>query len=157
MGVILELCVYRRLDNRMEGLPDDSPRALDLHEKRKRALHDVLDGELALDVVDWGVTDDARPHELVTVVVAVVGPLIVPGLKLLGEKLAEAAVDEVASSVVKWLIAKLRPKQRAKELNDFQVRLPDGTTISCDVPDRSGAITVRFVDGHVAEVAYDGG
>jgi len=35
--------VYRRLDNRAEGLSDDSPRAVELHNRRKKALHDALE------------------------------------------------------------------------------------------------------------------
>jgi hypothetical protein len=53
------LSVYRRLDNRSEGLPDDSPRGLELHNRRKEALHEALVGE-GWEVQDWGVTDGAR-------------------------------------------------------------------------------------------------
>ena len=35
--------VYRRLDNRLEGLDDRSPRALELHNLRGAALHESLD------------------------------------------------------------------------------------------------------------------
>jgi hypothetical protein len=45
MDTHLKLCVYRRLDNRIEGLGDDSPRPLELHNRRKDALHSVFDGE----------------------------------------------------------------------------------------------------------------
>ena len=31
----INLWVYRRLDNRFEGLSDDSPRAIELHIRRK--------------------------------------------------------------------------------------------------------------------------
>jgi hypothetical protein len=52
----VRLRVYRRLDNRFEGLSDDSPRALELHNRRKGALHDVLDSQNGIEVVDWGLT-----------------------------------------------------------------------------------------------------
>jgi hypothetical protein len=155
MGGNIELSVYRRLDNRLEGLPDDSPRARELHQLRQRALHEVLDGEPRLAVLDWGDTDDAQPHELVTILIAVVAqPLVVEGLKFVGEKLAEKAVEEGASSIVKWLIAKLRPKQAAKQVLDFQIRLPDGTTVSCDPPEGSGEITINFRDGKLERIQY---
>ena len=38
MNINLKLGVYRRLDNRAEGLGDDSPRAIELHNRRKKAL-----------------------------------------------------------------------------------------------------------------------
>src|SRR5580658_4277545 len=70
--VEIRLSVYRRLDNRAEGLEDDSPRALELHNRRKDALHQALDGIGAWKIKDWGVTDDTSPHELTEIVLAVV-------------------------------------------------------------------------------------
>lgn len=61
----ITLGVYRRLDNRFEGLSDHSPRALELHNRRKDALHSVLDGDRTIRVMDWGDTDDSHPHEYV--------------------------------------------------------------------------------------------
>jgi hypothetical protein len=55
--------VYRRLDNRAENLPDDSPRALELHNLRKEAMHKALSGVDGLEI-DWGTIDDAKSHEL---------------------------------------------------------------------------------------------
>src|SRR6516225_1353041 len=93
------LGVFRRLDNRTEGLSDDSPRALELHNLRKRALHSVLDGEKGITVLRWGQTDDASPHEFVEIVLAAVAGLtwkyaVVPALTYVGQMLAEKAVEE---------------------------------------------------------------
>jgi hypothetical protein len=155
----LILGVYRRLDNRMEGLSDDSPRALELHNRRKSALHSVLDHEEGVRVLDWGETNDTSPHEFVEVSVVAVASLvlnyaIVPGLKYVGEKLAEKAVDESASELVKWLISKLKLKQEAKEILDFHITLPNGTHIRVDPPDGGATITVTFSDGAVSSVSY---
>jgi hypothetical protein len=64
MLVEIKIFIYRRLDNRKEGLPDDSPRALELHNRRKKALHDAFDGIEGL-TIHWGNTDDTVPHEMV--------------------------------------------------------------------------------------------
>src|SRR5262249_30567039 len=157
----LMLGVYRRLDNRFEGLSDESPRALELHNRRKFALHDVFDRQKEVTVSDWGKTDDTTPHEFVELSIgalasAVFTYAIVPGIKYVGEKLAEKAVDESTSELVKWVISKLRPKQESKELLDFVIRLPDGTQIQVDPPDRNATITIAFAHGAVTSVQYTG-
>jgi hypothetical protein len=126
----MRLLVYRRLDNRFEGLSDDSPRALELHNRRKNALHEVLDEEPGWRVEDWGLTDDSQPHELVELVVAILGSpqfqaVAVPALTFLGGTMVKAAIDEVTSEAVKSLIARLRPKQKQEQILDFEIRLPD--------------------------------
>jgi hypothetical protein len=88
----IKVGVFRRLDNRFENLGDDSPRALELHNRRKEALHEVFDGRKSVEVIDWGQTDDAQPHEFVEIVVgALAVKVFQPGLKFLGQKLAEKA------------------------------------------------------------------
>jgi hypothetical protein len=156
----ITLGVYRRLDNRFEDLSDDSPRALELHNRRKEALHQVFDGDLVLRVTDWGATNDTHPHEyvevslLVAAATAVFNYAIVPGVKWLGLKLAEKAVDTVLSEAAKAVVARLRPEQEAKQVLDFIVTLPDGTQIAVDPPDRSATITIRFADGTLQSVEY---
>jgi hypothetical protein len=161
MDTTLKLGVYRRLDNRLEGLPDDSPRALELHNRRRAALHAVLDTS-DVTVQDWGLTDDTQSHEYVELAIAVGYAIlkyaITPGLKLLGEKLAEKAVDEVSSSVVRWLVSKLRPAQERKEVLDFDIALGGGTHIRVDPPERGEAeIHVSFADGTVSSISYHQG
>jgi hypothetical protein len=147
------------MDNRFEGLSDDSPRALELHNRRKDALHNVLDNEESIEVFDWGQTDDSKPHEIVEITLGALTSTaftyaIVPGFKYVAEKLAAKAVDQAASEVAKWLISKLRPKQESKEILNFQIRLPDGTQIQVDPPDRYAEITITFADGTVSSVKY---
>ena len=97
----IQVGVYRRLDNRFEGLPDDSPRGLELHNTRKEALHEVFDAEESAQVLDWGATDDTHSHEYIELLIGAVATpafqyVVVPGLKFIGQKLAEKAVDETA-------------------------------------------------------------
>ena len=151
--------VYRRLDNRFEGLSDDSPRALELHNRRKEALHDAFDGDPVIRVTNWGETDDSHPHEFVEVALsatatAVFQYAIVPGVKWLGLKLAEKAIDTALGELAKAIVAKLRPKQEAKQLLDFSIKLPDGTTVAVDPPDRYATITINFADGALQSLEY---
>ena len=159
MNSNIKLRVYRRLDNRFEGLSDDSPRALELHNRRKHALHAVFDGDPTIRVTDWGVTDDAQAHEFVDVVLGATVTVvfqyaIVPGVKWLGLKLAEKAVDTALSELAQAVVAKLRPKQEAKQLLDLIIKLPDGTEITVDPPDRFATITINFADGAVQSLKY---
>lgn len=158
MANTVTLGVYRRLDNRTEGFDDDSARALELHNRRKSALHAALESEPGIRVSSWGLTDDVRPHEFVELSIGAVATLVVnyaviPGLKYVGEKLAEKAVDESASALVKWLIAKLRPKQAAKDMLDFEITLPNGTRIRVDPPEGGGTISLSFADGTAVSVS----
>jgi hypothetical protein len=155
----LTLGVYRRLDNRFEGLPDDSPRGLELHERRKRALHDVFGDQKGIAVLSWGDTDDTKSHEWVQLVIGLVGmPVfhyaIVPGLRFVGEKLAEKAVDETTSELVKAVVSWFRPKQEEKKILDFSITLPDKTLITVDPPDRNATIHIQFADGKVESITY---
>jgi hypothetical protein len=162
----IKLEVYRRLDNRFEGFSDDSPLALELHNRRKSALHDVLDGEKSIKVLSWGDTDDKESHELVELVLVPLASAfftyaIVPSLKYVGEKLAEKAIDQGTSEVTTWLISKLRPQQESNKILDFTITLPDGTRIRVDPPDRNGgmapinaAIQIVFKDGAVSSFTY---
>jgi hypothetical protein len=159
MNSIITLGVYRRLENRFEGLSDDSPRALELHNRRKDALHAAFDGDPILQITDWGATDDSRPHEYVEVLLgaaatAVFQYAIVPGVKWLGLKLVEKAVDTALGELAKAVVAKLRPKQDAKQLLDFHITLPDGTRIAVDPPDRDATIRINFADGTLQSLEY---
>jgi hypothetical protein len=153
------LGVYRRLDNRAEGLGDDSPRALELHNLRKDALHEVFDSDPAIRVADWGDTDDIRPHEFVEIVLgatvtSVFRYAIIPGVKWLGKKLAEKAIDATLSEAVKTIFSRLRPKQESKQLLNFVLKLPDGTQIAVDPPDRNATLTIHFADGSIQSAEF---
>jgi hypothetical protein len=155
----LKLGVFRRLDNRLEGLDDNSPRALELHNRRRDALHEVFQASTSVTVLDWGDTDDTAPHEYVELVLGAAGSavfsyVVVPGLKFLGEKLAGAAVDHAASEAVKAIVGWLRPKQEDKKIQDFAINLPDGTRVEVDAPDQSATLTIRLANGRVESVKY---
>ena len=147
MSESISIHIYRRLDNRFEGLPDDSPRALELHNLRKEALHEIFDHQEVVRVEDWGFTDDTSSHELIAITLSALAtaltPVIIAGLKELGKKLAEKAVDETTSSVVKWVISKLAKKQKEKKLLDFTIILKDGKSIHVDTPENITKITIN--------------
>jgi hypothetical protein len=148
----LTLGVYRRLDNRFIGEDDQSPLGFELHLRRKAALHAVFDDDPEFKVEDWGDTDDlARSHEFVELTLALAVKTfhyaVVPGLIWLGKKLADKGFDGVLSEAAKALVAKLRGGQEAKCLLDIVIRLPNGTVISVDPPDRDGSIRISFTDG----------
>jgi hypothetical protein len=155
----IKVGVFRRLDNRFENLSDDSPRAFELHNRRKEALHEVFDGRKSVEVIDWGQTDDAQPHEFVEIVVGALAVkvfqyAVVPGLKFLGQKLAEKAVDEASGELVKTVVSWLRGPQEEKKVLDPRITLPDKTVISLDPPDRYATINILFADGKVESIKY---
>jgi hypothetical protein len=161
MEPTVTLGVYRRLDNRFEGLPDDSPRALELHVRRKEALHDIFDNKKGIVVLNWGDTDDTKSHEWVQLVVGLVGApvfqyAIVPGLKFVAQKLAEKTVDEATSELVKSVVSWFRPKQEEKKILDFSITLPDKTVVTVDPPDQNATIHIQFADGKVESITYSG-
>ncbi len=159
MSKQIQLGVFRRLDNRLEGLDDQSPRAVELHERRKRALHEVLDTDVAWSILSWGDTDDVRAHEWVELLLAATGAKLaavaVPALTFLGGILVKSAVDTVTSEAIKDLIAKLRKKQEGKQLLDFSLTLPGGQSIRCDPPDQGSMLTVTWENGKVKSVHYE--
>ncbi|MFD2561447.1 hypothetical protein [Aquimarina rubra] len=156
----LAIGVFRRFDHELVTDHSDSEAELALHNRRKDALIDVFENEDQIIVKDWGQTKDTEPHEFVELVLGIVGTAvfnyaIVPGLKYVGEKFAEKLVDDTISNSVKWIISKLRPKQESKEILDFQIKLPNGTLIAVDPPDRNASITIHFNDGKVESINYD--
>ena len=80
--------------------------------------------------------------------------VIVPGVKWLGMKLAEKAVDTAVGEAAKAIVAKLFPKQKAKQILDFVIKLPDGTQITVDPPDRYATISINFADGSLQSIEY---
>ena len=103
-------------------------------------------------VLDWGFTKDDRSHELVELMLGAAGSaalkyVVVPGLKLLGEKLIELGAETAAAEVVKAVVSRLRPKQEAQAINDFYIGLPDGTRVQVMPPDRGGAAEIWAKDG----------
>jgi hypothetical protein len=141
----------------MLGLPDDSPLALKLHMRRKVALHAVFDSEQSLQVLNWGETDDAKSHEYVELSIlgyAVIHYAIVPGIEWLGKKLAEKAVDSAVSAAIKKIVAIVRPKQKSKEILNIVIKMPDGTEIYVDPPDRDATISIGLPGGPLVSINY---
>lgn len=146
--------MYRRLDELNAGFQRDSPEALERHNRRKKALHEVFDHKKGMKVLDWGATDDTQSHEFVEIIIGVAIAkgfeyVVVPGLKFLAQKLAEKAVDKATSEAVKAIVSWLRPKQKEKKILDIIITLPDGTQIAVDQPDRSATINIRLANGQI--------
>jgi ATP-dependent Clp protease adapter protein ClpS len=155
----IKLGVYRRLYNRLENLPDDSERAVELHNNRKVSLHEILDNQELAKVIDWGDTDDINTHEYVELIIGIIGtkllePILISGIKEIGKKLAEKAIDETTSEFVKWIISKFIQKQNEKKIQDFHIKLKNGTSIRIDPPDWTSEITINFADGEVTSIKY---
>jgi hypothetical protein len=145
--------VYRRLDNRPDQ-PDDSELAWELHRQRRRALEDAFAVGNGFEVRDWGHTcDEQRTHEFVEIALAVGGMavkyVVVPGAKLLAEKLMEAGVETSVTELTKAVFSRLRPKQQAREVLDFEITLPDRTSIRVQPPERGSTITITTPGGAV--------
>lgn len=156
----LGLTVWRRLDNRNEGLPDDSPRAKELHLLRAEALHQAFDAPGPLQVVQWGDTDDEQAHESVELVLAAAAPVVwdkvlQPGLAYIGKKLGEKLADKASSGAVAWLIGKLRPKQESKKIFDYTVTLPSGVRITGEPLEKGGAIRITMPGGEVTKIEFE--
>lgn len=159
MGEQIQLHVYRRLDNRLEGLPDDSPRAVELHNERRDALVEALDGRRDMRVLDWGKTKDTQSHELVDLVVEVVTNPAVTGvasaaLGWLATRIKDA-VSDVAVDGIKGLIQWLLPQQKRRRILDFGIDLPNGARVTVQPHDDHAeiqvstspdSVTVRFAD-----------
>jgi hypothetical protein len=155
----VKVCVYRRLDDRIQNLPPHSPLALELHRRRAEALQDVFSNFEGAEVLDWGLTHDNVDHEFVELILGTLGAasfnyVIVPGLEFVGKKLLDAGVDTVVGEFVKAFISRVRPKQEAKQILDFEITLPDGTTVAVDPPDRNASVTVTTSDGTPHTITY---
>ena len=155
----LSIEVYRLLDNRAEGLSDDSPRGLELHKLRQAALHEVLDGDPAIHVTRWGDTDDTQSHELVTVSLTILGTTVMnyavtAAGKWLADKLTEKAFDLTLGQALKKIVALFMEKQDLKELNDFTIKLPDGSWIAVRPPTIGGTLSLQFRDGEIETLKY---
>lgn len=127
----IQLYVYRRLDNRDRGLPDDSPEAFELHLLRKKALHEAL-GNVDGWNVDWGEVDDTKSHELAELFVWVVSnphvvqTAIISGLTWAGTEFAKDAISEFAKQTVTAVLSPLIKKQEEGSILNFYLRLPGG-------------------------------
>lgn len=159
MSTEISVEVCRRLDNRFEGFSDDSPRALELHNRRKRALHDALEEVSDWDI-NWGETDDTKPHEWVELFITIlsipqVQAVAVPAITFIGGIIVKSGLDTATSETVEKLIAKLWKKQQKKEILDYVVTLPNGSEVYVDPQDDDAEITVQFKKGRIVSVNYN--
>jgi hypothetical protein len=130
-AIDIQLFVYRRLDNRDKGLPDDSPEAYELHLLRKAALHEALGSVDGLNV-NWGEADDTTSHELAELLVVVaphVHTAVIAGVTLFAAEFAKAAITEIAKKAASVVIELLIPEQKKGTILDFMMRLPNGFMI----------------------------
>ena len=155
---VVALHVYRRLDNRHEGSSDDSPIALELHNRRRDALHEVLDGSSVWSVLDWGETDDTQPHERVTVRVEITGESGVsvdrlPAISSVGDALSRVVDPRVAKGVA-TLTGDLARQQEQGRILDFEFTLEGEYIVRCDPEDYGHAITIFAPDQEPLSVPF---
>lgn len=151
----IELHVYRDLSNRVAGEPDDGPMAREAHRRRAQALHEDLK---AFNVTDWGLTDDAKTHELVALIVGflaapAVKAAVVPALAFIGGILSEsfkAVVADGVKSLLTSLIGRIREPK--KSVQDFWIVLPDKTQLKVDA---NATIQLTLKSGKLVSLNYD--
>jgi hypothetical protein len=122
----VRLFVYRRLDNRLEGLPDDSPRAYELHLLRKEALHEALGGVDGWKV-NWFQVDDTKSHELAESFISValnphVQTVAIAALTWAGAEFAKAGINELAKQAASAIISRLIPEQKKGKILNFHLK-----------------------------------
>lgn len=143
--------VTRRLDNRSEGLADDSPRAMDLHRLRAQALHEIFDHEQDWKVVQWGDTDDTRPHEDVTLFVSFLhhvaqhAPILNAALGLLGDVLLHVGMEVPLAIAMEKLVKRFREKGEENAL--AQATIEEGPVTLCCSPRQE---TIVYISSRVA-------
>lgn len=145
-GDTLRLHLYRDLANRAAGQPDDGPLAWEAHRARLAFLRD-LDSERDFAVQSWGVAEDAeRPHELAEVVLAIVGAptlgAVATGAAGYAGRLVAAQLDAALGGAVGRLLDRLIAGFRGRRVGEFELALPDGSTIRMD-EDETVTITLR--------------
>jgi hypothetical protein len=139
--------VWRNLDNRNEGLSDDSPRAWELHRMRSMALHEVLDNVDGLEVKSWGDTDDSqRTHEVVEIIIEF-GKWLAQPEQLqamgtaaigIGKVVGTAAIGAGVKEGVQWLFEKLRKKQKEGQIESASLKPAPMIEIRIDPPKWGG-------------------
>jgi len=155
---MMEVGVFRIFGNELENPVDDNKVALQLHNKRKQALHDVFDNQQDVEVADWGKTDDSQPHEFVEIAIgigatALTNHVLIPAAKYIFEKLADKAIDTVMEKSVSWILSKFKKKQEEKKIGRFEIRLPNGVVVFADKSLDGGKIKFT-VNGQWEEIEF---
>jgi ribose 5-phosphate isomerase RpiB len=155
---MIQVGVFRIFGDELQKPVLDTDVALQLHNNRKQALHDVFDNQQGIEVADWGQTDDSQPHEFVSIAVGigatvVANHVLIPAAKFIFEKLADKAIDTVLEKSVSWILSKFKKKQEEKKIGRFEIRLPNGTVLFVDKPEQGGKIKFT-VNGKWEEIEF---
>ena len=153
----LKLGFYRLFGQELVPPANEDDVSLELHRNRSVALHEVLDGAEEIKVLDWGQTDTG-PHEYVSLVVGLIGPVIakhvvLPAVKYMFEKIADKAIDTIFEKAVSWIVLKMKKKQDEKKIGEYHITLPNGTAITVTNP-KEGSKLRFLVNGDWQEVAF---
>jgi hypothetical protein len=138
MGEKISLHIFRRLDNRLQGdWADTSPLALELHNRRKAALEEILD-DPALRVEDWGYTKDSESHELVQLTIEVLSSPAMAAfagaaLTWLGQRIS-GAIGSATEDGIKALVQRLLRAQKQEQVLDYTIFGPDGNALVTVTP-----------------------
>jgi hypothetical protein len=154
----LHVWVYRNLENRRRGEPDDGSLAWQAHRERERVLREAVE-ELEL-TADWdaarALTDQKRPHELAELVVEFVKePTVAKAvgagaayvIALVGQQL-----DQALGNLVGRLFGKLFSAFKEKRTADFWLELPDGSRVQVDA---NGTARLTFKNGKLVTFQTD--
>jgi hypothetical protein len=155
---MIQIGVFRIFGNELEQPVNDNEVALQLHNNRKQALHDVFDNQTDIEINDWGDTDDSQPHEFVSIAIgigatALTNHVLIPAARYIFEKIADKAIDTVLEKSVSWILSKLKKKQEEKKIGRFEIRLPNGTVLFVDKPEEGRKIKF-VVNGELQEVQF---
>jgi len=154
----ISIGIFRIFGNELEQPVNDNEVALQLHNNRKQALHDVFDNQTDIEVNDWGQTDDSDPHEFVAIAVgigatALTNHVLIPAAKYIFEKIADKAIDTVFEKSISWILSKFKKKQEENKIGEFHIRLPNGTELVVTNP-KAGHKIKFVVNGEWQEVEF---
>ncbi|HEY2028899.1 MAG TPA: hypothetical protein VGH20_06790 [Myxococcales bacterium] len=129
------LTVYRNLDNRLKGEPDNGQLAWTAHRDRLDVLRDILSDD-AFPVSAWGgANDTATTHEVVDVVIDIVKDPTSHGVALAAAtlvlKILTKPLEDRIERAVQELFGRLLMAFRKQMIGNFAITFPDGVAITC--------------------------
>lgn len=152
----IHLWVYRDFENRQAGEPDDGRLAWAAHRAREEALREVLSDPAFSTTWSDEVTDRARPHELVEVVVEVLknptAQAVLMGAAAYVGKVIAAQVDKMLGDGVAHIFNGIIGHLRKKKVGDFWITLPDGGRIAVDP---NSQVHISLKDGKAISFILD--
>lgn len=152
----LHIWVYRDLENRRVGEPDNGPLAWEAHRERERVLEEILADPGCSGTLSEEAIDREQTHEFVEMFVAIgtsptVQALLLPAAAYIG-KILTKQVDKMVGDAVAGLFEKLTAQFKKKRIGDFWIECPDGTRIAVG-PDGYVRLTLR--DGKLVSFDVD--